>query len=102
MKKDKANVLEKRYYILDTSSGLNAGFKREVYNLKDNDELKLVHYVGDHSLVVDFPHRNSKRTTGSYAMTLPSTLKSINDSCASKDAHLVYKEAVNSQKSDYK
>ena len=102
-KKDKTDVIKKCYYKLDTPSGLSAEFRREVYNLiAEPDGLRLIHYIGDHTKVQAFPHRNSKTKQGSYSMTLPSTLKSINDSCANKDAHMVYKDAVNSQTSNLK
>ena len=91
------------YYVLDTTAGLNRGFRREVYYLKDStDNLRLVHYIGDHSLIEDFPHRNSKSKTAPYIKTLPSTLLAINEACISKDPHLVYKKAVNEQKSNLK
>lgn len=102
-KKNKTKAVNKMYYVLDTPAGLNRGFRREVYNLVDSpDNLRLVHYIGDHTLIEAFPHRNSKIKRGAYSQTLPSTLLAINESCSTnKDAHKVYKEAVNAQKSKF-
>ena len=95
-KENKSKSVEKRYYNLEVPTGAVAGFRRQVYNLKGNETLKLVHYIGDDGLIVEFPHRNCKTKTGTYSMTLPSTLLAINEACTSKDAHMVYKDAVNS------
>lgn len=103
IKKDRTGLIKKTYYVLDTPSGLNSGFRCEVFNLlSDQDGLRLIHYIGDHSLIVAFPHRNAKTKQATYAMTLSSTLLSINDSCARKDAHMVYKDAINAQKGNLK
>lgn len=93
--------MHKSYYVLETTAGINRGFRREVFNLIGLvDNLRLVHYIGDDLLIENFPHRNSKSKTAVYSQTLPSTLLAINEACASRDAHMVYKDAVNAQKSN--
>ncbi len=62
----------------------------------------MIHCIGGHSLIEVFPHQNAKTKQATYAMTLSCTLLSIDDSCARKDAHVVYKDAINAQKDNIK
>ncbi len=90
--------IQKRYYHLQLENGTESGFKRCCFNFIDSTSLKLVQYTGDHGLVVPYAHQNSKQL-GAYSMSLPSTLLNLQKACESKDAHKVYREAINSTKS---
>ncbi len=79
---------EKRYYILDLKNSYDSGFKRAVFNEINNSSLKLVHYTGDHNLVVPFAHGNSKHQDV-YCMTKRSTIDQLRVACKSKNAHIV-------------
>ena len=44
-----------------TPQGKNLGFKRHMYRLLDCEEdLVLLHYIGDHNIGSQHPHGNSK------------------------------------------
>ena len=59
-KRDRSGVIRKKYYSLVTPSGLDRGYRREVYSHDNIENLHLVHYIGNHELVQPFPHRNNK------------------------------------------
>ena len=54
-------------------------FKRHAYFLLDpkRQNKVLIHYVGDESVAVDFPHGNSKSGNHIYRRTCPSTLNQL-------------------------
>ncbi len=90
--------IQKRYYQLQLEKSTESGFRRYCFSLSGNSSLKLVQYTGDHTLVVPFAHKNSK-SKSAFCMTLPSTLLYLQNAVQTKDAHRVYKEAINSTKS---
>ena len=102
LKKSSCLPVEKRYYNLQNELKADGGFKRHVFNKTNKSDivLRLVQYTGDHNLVVPYAHLNSKKT-GAYSMTLPSTLVLLKEACEKKDAHLVYKDAVNKTTSKF-
>ena len=46
-------------FILDSENGPSENFKKQVYQMRDNQNYTIVHYIGDHSLIKQFPHRNA-------------------------------------------
>ncbi len=98
LKNFKNGKIQKRYYHLQLEKQTESGFKRLCYSILTISNLKLVQYIGDHNLVVPFPHKNSKAKEA-YTMTLPSTLLHLKSAVQTKESHKVYKDAVNSTKS---
>ena len=47
--------------------------------IDDHTYTTLVHYLGDHTSVIDFPHGNSKRDEKMHVRTCPSVLKAISN-----------------------
>ena len=64
-----------------TPQGKNLGFKRHMYRLLDCEEdLVLLHYIGDHNIGSQHPHGNSKgNNPRPYIRTCPSVLRSISE-----------------------
>lgn len=95
-KKSKCNLGKKKNYLLSTPDGNIDGFRKEAYMKVDDPTLVLVHYMGDESLIVDYPHGNSKHTKRNYIMSKPSTIIELAEKLDHRDPHLVYKDCVNS------
>lgn len=69
-------TMKKSYYRIDTPAGGLAIFTKHAYQLLINkiNPLVLVHYIGDESVAVYFPHGNSKDSDSKYVRTMPSVL----------------------------
>ena len=90
----KSPKLNKFYFHIDTPKGTNKGFAKHAYQIiNENNNLTLVHYIGDDSLSEDFPHRSAKATR-SYFCTLPSYLKSNEEQLKLSKASVVYKNEI--------
>ena len=87
-------VLRKRYYILDTENGPSKDFKKHVYQLLDSKHITIIHYIGDHSAISKFPHRNSKKGSTAFVRTCPSTFNKLAKVCKTNKASVVYKKEV--------
>ena len=96
---DGGPVVKKVHYVCVTLHGKDKSFKRLAYSLLDNtNNLTLVHYLGDHSIAVQFPHGNSKQSKV-YYRTCPSLLLEegkINESPANAYKELVSKASCSS------
>ena len=90
----KCPVVKKIYFILDTQNGPPEKFKKQVYQMRDNQNYTIVHYIGDHSLIKQFPHRNTTTCNKSFVRTCPSTMKKISNDCKLHKANVVYKQEV--------
>jgi len=53
--------MTKLHYQLQLQSGLTKEFKKLVYRVYANPDLVIVHYVGDSTVAIDFPHGNSNK-----------------------------------------
>ena len=63
-----------------TADGTSTKFRRHAYSMIDDHAYTtLVHYLGDHTSVIDFPHGNSKRDEKMHVRTCPSVLKVISN-----------------------
>jgi len=91
--------VKKVHYVCVTPDGKNKSFKRLAYSLLDNtNNLTLIHYLGDHTVAVQFPHGNSKQSK-LYYRTCPSLLieeGKINDSPANAYKELGLKSSCSS------
>ena len=54
-------------------------FVRHVFSLIDKPQVALIHYMGDESEFVPFPHGNNKNGDKNYTQTCPSVLQGMND-----------------------
>ena len=71
-------VLKKLYFMSILPSGYDKRFKRQVFFLlkeKQPQKAVLIHYLGDESIAVNFPHGNSKGDNDQvFHRTCPSVL----------------------------
>ena len=51
-------------------------FQQEVFH-PDDHQLVIIHYLGDETAAVDYPHGNAKSLTTAHQMTAPSVLCSL-------------------------
>lgn len=67
------------YYVNVGPDGNNNDFRRHVYTplKKDSLNCRLIHYLGDHTTVIQFPHGNRKKDNKCHFRTCPSVLKEI-------------------------
>ena len=72
----------------------NDNFKRIIYYSLTGD-LALVHYTGDESRAVEFPHGNAVHKIQKQTKTLKSTLACLEDKCTSNEPGSVYKKSIN-------
>ena len=87
-------VFRKRYFILDTENGPSREFKKHVYQPLDSKQITIIHYIGDHSAISKFPHRNCKKGSTAFTRTCPSTLNKLSQVCKMSKANVVYKKEV--------
>ena len=86
--------MRKLYHVIDTPNGPSKDFQRHAYQLPDNKDITVVHYLGDENVASNFPHRNAKHSTTMYVRTCPSYLKSLEKKCEMTRASVVYKKEV--------
>ena len=58
----KRSKIKKMYFNIDTPNGPSGCFKKHAYQLIDNKEVTLIHYIGDETVAVDFSHRGNETT----------------------------------------
>ena len=69
--------IRKVYFVCALPSGNDKRFKRYAYFSVDTSiDLIILHYVGDESIVIDFPHGNSHHCQP-YYRTCPSVLENL-------------------------
>ena len=86
--------VKKSYYLLDTPDGPSKAFQRHTYQLPNNKNITVIHYVGDESVASHFPHRNAKHSTTPFIHSCPSYLKKWEEKCQVNKANVVYKKEV--------
>ena len=87
--------LKKHYFHADTPKGIIKDFQRHAYQLMDNENITLIHYVGDEMKAEEFAHRTAtKHPNAHYIRTCPSTLQNLEAKCKNEKANVVYKEEV--------
>ena len=69
-------------------------FVRHVYSLIDKPQVALIHYMGDESEFVPFPHGNNKNGDKNYTRTCPSVLQGMRDQVENDRPGNVYKKMV--------
>ena len=69
-------IFKKRYYLNVTPDGKSSKFIRHSYSpLNEKENYVLIHYIGDHTTAVQFPHGNSKKKQEKpFIRTCPSVL----------------------------
>ena len=89
-------TIKKSYYQINTPAGGLPTFTKHAYQLLTNkiNPLVLVHYIGDESVAVDFPHGNSKDSDSKYVRTMPSVLKHIESRCDKEKPSVIYRSEV--------
>ena len=66
----------------------------QVYQLLDSQHYTIIHYIGDQSLISQFPHRNANTSNRNFVRTCPSTMQKISKECKAHQANTVYKQEV--------
>ena len=89
-------VIRKIYfYNVRPAGGKNILFKRHVYTLLNGPSYgTLLHYLGDDTTAIQFPHGNRKRDNKSHFRTCPSVLKRVSE--ANDTPANVYKKEISS------
>ena len=88
-------VIRKIYFYNIGPGGKNVSFKCHVYTLlNDPSNGTLLHYLGDDTTAVQFPHRNRKRDSKSHFRACPSVLKRVSE--ANDTPVNVYKKEISS------
>lgn len=73
---EKAPRFTKMYLNITTPEGTSKSFQKEVFQPRDG-QLIIIHYLGDETVAVDYPHGNAKTLTTAHQMTAPSVLHSL-------------------------
>ena len=88
----------KSYFQTDTPNGLSRQFTKHAYQLitsADTNNIALVHYIGNESHAIDFPHGNtSQESEKVHVRTRPSVLDSLQESYQRDTAAVVYRNHV--------
>ena len=87
--------------MLDTESGINREFKRHAYQKADkSNHITIIHYIGDETVTVPFPHRNSTKSSHHHIRTCPSYLSKCAEECKIMKPGVLYKKEVSHQSTD--
>ena len=90
--------VKKSYFQTDTPNGLSKQFTKHAYQLitpADANNLALIHYIGNESHAIDFPHGNtSQESEKAHVRTCPSVLDSLQESYQHDTAAVVYRNHV--------
>ena len=60
----------------------------------DSKQITIIHYIGNHSAISKFPHRNSKKGSTAFVHACPSTFNKFAKDCKTSKASVVYKKEV--------
>ena len=96
----KSPELRKHYFLIDGPDGASTRFRKCAYQLISNQNVTLIHYMGDEKAAVDFSHRGAKSSDRCFIRTLPSYIHSCKELVKSSNASLVYKKEVATPKCD--
>jgi len=93
--------VRKHYFDTDTPSGPSKEFQKQAYQLLEESDHILIHYIGDEKKAVDFAHGcASKHPEKPYIRTCPSTIRDLESKCKTEKANVVYKKEVSSMQCD--
>ena len=96
----KSPKLKKTYFSIDTPCGPSLKFQKHSYPLiESQSNAILVHYIGDESEAVDFPHRSAHKTVQPFFRTLPSYMNACAKMVEVAKANIVYKKEIGEMKS---
>lgn len=73
-------LVKKQYFIGKLPQGKTQAFQKHCYILVDEQRSPypvLLHYIGDETVMVDYPHGNAKKSSSAYYATAPSVRKDI-------------------------
>ena len=72
-------LYKKIHFVIVLESGRDLRFKKHAYFLMDPKKanLILIHYIGDESIAIDFPHKNRKNSNHNYQRICPSVLQQL-------------------------
>ena len=77
-------------------------FKRHAYQKLDkSSNITIIHYIGDHTVAVPFPHRKSTKCSQSHIRTCPSYISKLTEECKITKPGVVYKSEVSHQDTNY-
>ena len=92
-------TVRKSYFQIDTPEGPTDKFIKHAYQLVNatgfSKDAVLIHYLGDDSYAVDFPHGNSSgEAQRPHSRTCPSVMKSLKEGCKYSTTANVYRKHV--------
>ena len=87
------------YFDIDTPNGWLKDFQRNAYQLLEDSQYTLVHYLGNEAVALEFPYRGSKHELP-FNRTAPSTLNRLRDLVKQNTAGTVYKKEIASMDCD--
>eukprot|EP00111_Clytia_hemisphaerica_P019697 TCONS_00058133-protein len=73
-------LVKKQYFIGMLPGGKTSAFQKHTYTLVGDQRSPypiLLHYIGDETIMVDYPHGNARKSTSAYYATAPSVRKDI-------------------------
>lgn len=73
-------LVKKQYFIGKLPQGKTQAFQKHCYVLVGDNRLPypvLLHYIGDETVMVDYPHGNSKKSNSAYFAIAPSVRRDI-------------------------
>ena len=73
--------VRKSYHLIDTPNGPSKDFQHHAYQLPDNKDITVIHYLGNEDLASNFPYCNAKHSTFTYVHTCPSYVKTLEKKC---------------------
>ena len=83
-------VIRKDYFAIQINKKYDNRFRRQSYQMCQNNRYVLVHYIGDSSLYVPTPHGNSHNQR-EYMMCAPSVIKNAETALETQTAAKLYK-----------
>ena len=63
---------------------------QDVYQLLGSKQITITHYIGNHSAISKFPHRNSKKGSTAFVRTCPSTFNKLEKDCKTSKAIVLF------------
>ena len=65
-----------------------------------SNHITIIHYIGDETVTVPFPHRNSTKSSHHHIRTCPSYLSKCAEECKIMKPGVLYKKEVSHQSTD--
>ena len=87
--------IKKHYFHASTPEGISKDFQKHAYQLLNNENLTLIHYLGDESIATTYPHGNNiHHPESTFIRTCPSTMSALGASLKTEKASVLYKKSV--------